>query len=195
VLLLFYLLLLVPSRITSRRENRRCITSECTYIYSWRCTRARAYVRVLPLADLPAVLKQWSSTSTSDLDHQPACMGMEAEGDKRSGTHAPAGRWAISWRVGPNSQRPRGRRAGRRSGTGRQRRYPSSVRQSPASRWLNARCMQRARSVRLAGGWWLVLICSERRVLLAGCGWLLVADSFREKSTAGWWLISRANRL
>jgi hypothetical protein len=27
-------------------------------------------------------------------------------------------------------------------------------------------------------GWWLVLICSERRVLLAGCGWLLVAGSF-----------------
>jgi hypothetical protein len=47
----------------------------------------------------------------------------------------------------------------------------------------------------LAGGWWLVLVCSERKVLLAGCGWLLVADSFWEKSTAGWWLISRANRL
>jgi hypothetical protein len=30
----------------------------------------------------------------------------------------------------------------------------------------------------MADGWWLVLICSERRVLLAGCGWLLVADSF-----------------
>jgi hypothetical protein len=42
---------------------------------------------------------------------------------------------------------------------------------------------------------WLVLVCSERRVLLADCGWLLVAGSFREKSTAGWWLISRANRL
>jgi hypothetical protein len=39
----------------------------------------------------------------------------------------------------------------------------------------------------LAGGWWLVLVCSERRVLLAGCGWLLVAGSFWEKSTAGWW--------
>jgi hypothetical protein len=25
---------------------------------------------------------------------------------------------------------------------------------------------------------WLVLVCSERRVLLAGCGWLLVAGSF-----------------
>jgi hypothetical protein len=49
--------------------------------------------------------------------------------------------------------------------------------------------------VRLAGGWWLVLVCSEIRVLLAGCGWLLVAGSFWEKSTAGWWLISRANRL
>jgi hypothetical protein len=40
-----------------------------------------------------------------------------------------------------------------------------------------------------------VLVCSEIRVLLAGCGWLLVADSFWEKSTAGWWLIIRANRL
>jgi hypothetical protein len=49
--------------------------------------------------------------------------------------------------------------------------------------------------VRLAGGWWLVLVCSERTVLLAGCGWLLVAGSFWEKSTAGWWPISRANRL
>jgi hypothetical protein len=27
-------------------------------------------------------------------------------------------------------------------------------------------------------GWWPVLVCSERRVLLAGCGWLLVTDSF-----------------
>jgi hypothetical protein len=40
--------------------------------------------------------------------------------------------------------------------------------------------------VRLAGGWWLVLVCSERRVLLSGLLW--------EKSTAGWWLISQANR-
>jgi hypothetical protein len=47
--------------------------------------------------------------------------------------------------------------------------------------------------VRLAGGWWLVLVCSERRVLLAGCGWLPVAGSFWEKSTIVWWLISRAN--
>jgi hypothetical protein len=39
-----------------------------------------------------------------------------------------------------------------------------------------------------------VLVCSERRVLLAGCGWLLVAGSFGEKSTAGWCLISRTNR-
>jgi hypothetical protein len=27
--------------------------------------------------------------------------------------------------------------------------------------------------VRLAGGWWLVLIYSERKVLLAGCWWLV----------------------
>jgi hypothetical protein len=25
---------------------------------------------------------------------------------------------------------------------------------------------------------WLVLVCSERKVLLVGCGWLLVAGSF-----------------
>jgi hypothetical protein len=48
--------------------------------------------------------------------------------------------------------------------------------------------------VRLAGGWWLVLVCSKRRVLLAGSGWWLVAGLFREKSTVGWWLISQAKR-
>jgi hypothetical protein len=30
--------------------------------------------------------------------------------------------------------------------------------------------------VRLAGGWWLVLVCSERRVLLAGCWWLVCCE-------------------
>jgi hypothetical protein len=30
--------------------------------------------------------------------------------------------------------------------------------------------------VRLAGGWWLVLISSERRVLLAGCWWLVRSE-------------------
>jgi hypothetical protein len=30
--------------------------------------------------------------------------------------------------------------------------------------------------VRLAGGWWLVLICSERKVLLAGCCWLISSE-------------------
>jgi hypothetical protein len=28
----------------------------------------------------------------------------------------------------------------------------------------------------LAGGWWLVLICSERKVLLAGCWWLVCSE-------------------
>jgi hypothetical protein len=28
-------------------------------------------------------------------------------------------------------------------------------------------------SVRLAGGWWLVLVCLERKVLLAGCWFVL----------------------
>jgi hypothetical protein len=32
--------------------------------------------------------------------------------------------------------------------------------------------------VRLAGGWWLVLVYSERRVLLAVSSWLLVAGLF-----------------
>jgi hypothetical protein len=45
----------------------------------------------------------------------------------------------------------------------------------------------------LAGGWWLVLICAERKVLLAGCWWLvcserkvllLVADKPSEQAAA-----------
>jgi hypothetical protein len=45
--------------------------------------------------------------------------------------------------------------------------------------------------VRLAGGWWLVLICSEKKVLLADC-WCLV---YSERNTAGWWLISQTIRV
>jgi hypothetical protein len=30
--------------------------------------------------------------------------------------------------------------------------------------------------VRLAGGSWLVLVCSERKVLLAGCWWLVCSE-------------------
>jgi hypothetical protein len=37
-----------------------------------------------------------------------------------------------------------------------------------------------------------VLVCSERRVLLAGCWWLVCCE---RKSTAAWWLISQANRV
>jgi hypothetical protein len=29
---------------------------------------------------------------------------------------------------------------------------------------------------RLAGGSWLVLVCSERKVLLAGCWWLVCCE-------------------
>jgi hypothetical protein len=29
---------------------------------------------------------------------------------------------------------------------------------------------------KLAGGWWLVLICAERKVLLAGCWWLICSE-------------------
>jgi hypothetical protein len=39
--------------------------------------------------------------------------------------------------------------------------------------------------VRLAGGWWLVLVCSERRVLLAGCWWLVCSE--RKVLLAGGW--------
>jgi hypothetical protein len=39
--------------------------------------------------------------------------------------------------------------------------------------------------VRLAGGWCLVLVCSERRVLLAGCGWLVCCE--RKVLLAGGW--------
>jgi hypothetical protein len=39
--------------------------------------------------------------------------------------------------------------------------------------------------VRLAGGWWLVLICSERKVLLTGCWWLVCSK--RKVLLAGGW--------
>jgi hypothetical protein len=32
------------------------------------------------------------------------------------------------------------------------------------------------KSIRLATGWWLVLIYSERKVLLAGCWWLICSE-------------------
>jgi hypothetical protein len=28
----------------------------------------------------------------------------------------------------------------------------------------------------VTGGWWLLLICSERKVLLAGCKWLVCSE-------------------
>jgi hypothetical protein len=30
--------------------------------------------------------------------------------------------------------------------------------------------------VRLAGGWWLMLVCSEIKVLLVGCWWLVCSE-------------------
>jgi hypothetical protein len=52
---------------------------------------------------------------------------------------------------------------------------------------------------RLAGGWWLVLICSERKIMLMTglfweksiAGWWLITSLFREKSIVGWWLIKK----
>jgi hypothetical protein len=37
-------------------------------------------------------------------------------------------------------------------------------------------CPANLQPVRLAGGWRLVLICSERKVLLAGCWWLVCSE-------------------
>jgi hypothetical protein len=39
--------------------------------------------------------------------------------------------------------------------------------------------------VRLAGGWWLVLVCSERKVLLAGYWWMVCCE--RKVLLAGGW--------
>jgi hypothetical protein len=39
-----------------------------------------------------------------------------------------------------------------------------------------ARSRGEACTVRLAGSLWLVLICSERKVLLTGCCWLVCSD-------------------
>jgi hypothetical protein len=44
--------------------------------------------------------------------------------------------------------------------------------------------------IRLAGGWWLVLICSERKILLTGCWWLVCSER-----KVGWWLISQTNMV
>jgi hypothetical protein len=61
--------------------------------------------------------------------------------------------------------------------------------------------------IRLAGGWWLVLICSERKILLTGCWWLVLICSERKilltgcwwlvcsERKVGWWLISQTNRV
>jgi hypothetical protein len=32
------------------------------------------------------------------------------------------------------------------------------------------------RPVRFAGGWWLMLVCSVRKLLLAGCWWLICSE-------------------
>jgi hypothetical protein len=34
-------------------------------------------------------------------------------------------------------------------------------------------------------GWWLVLICAERKVLLATCRWLVLADKLSEQADRG----------
>jgi hypothetical protein len=43
----------------------------------------------------------------------------------------------------------------------------------------------------LAGCWWLTLICSERKVLLAD--WLLMTGLFWEKNAAAWWRTGRVS--
>jgi hypothetical protein len=42
-----------------------------------------------------------------------------------------------------------------------------------------------SQSVCLAGGWWLVLVCSKRKVLLAGCWWMVCSE--RKVLLAGGW--------
>jgi hypothetical protein len=37
-------------------------------------------------------------------------------------------------------------------------------------------CPWNPQPVRLAGGWWLVLVCSERKVLMVGCWWLVCSE-------------------
>jgi hypothetical protein len=56
--------------------------------------------------------------------------------------------------------------------------------------------------VRLAGGWSLVLICSERKVLLAGCCFVLrgkycwlVADKPNEQAINSYWQISHISSV
>jgi hypothetical protein len=39
-----------------------------------------------------------------------------------------------------------------------------------------------------------VLICHERKILLAGWGLMIGVDLFREKNTVGWWLIIQINK-
>jgi hypothetical protein len=51
-----------------------------------------------------------------------------------------------------------------------------AMHRSPCSIW---------QPVRLASGWWLVLVCSERKVLLAGCWWLVCSE--RKLLLAGGW--------
>jgi hypothetical protein len=47
--------------------------------------------------------------------------------------------------------------------------------------------------IRLASGWLLVLVCSERQVLLTSCWWLVCSE--RKLLLVGWWLISQTNGL
>jgi hypothetical protein len=48
--------------------------------------------------------------------------------------------------------------------------------------------------VRLADGWWLVLICCERKILLGGWWLLAGAELVWEKNTASWLGASQPNK-
>jgi hypothetical protein len=43
-------------------------------------------------------------------------------------------------------------------------------------RLCQAHLQKRSRPVRLAGGWLLMLVCFERKVLLTGCWWLVCSE-------------------
>jgi hypothetical protein len=61
----------------------------------------------------------------------------------------------------------------------------ANMQQFPGRSLLNLNLRPNYQPVRLAGGWWLVLICCERKVLLAGCWWLICSD--RKVLLAGGW--------
>jgi hypothetical protein len=56
------------------------------------------------------------------------------------------------------------------------------------------RVLQHKQHVRLAGGWWPLLICPERKILLGGCWWLICSE--RKVLFGGcWWLVCSERKV